>query len=139
MLLQRQVFDPEPPVLHLERNSEAVSGDEVDRRRKPGEPSAAIRERVNKARAIQNQRYAASGLVCNAQMGQEELRTYCVLDEAGTALMRQAYDKMELTARSYDRILRLARTIADLAGAADIAPNHLAEALQYRTTGYLDE
>ena len=108
-------------------------------RRKPGEPSAAIRERVNKARAIQNQRYAASGLVCNAQMGQEELRTYCVLDEAGTALMRQAYDKMELTARSYDRILRLARTIADLAGAADIAPNHLAEALQYRTTGYLDE
>lgn len=108
-------------------------------RREPGEPSAAIRERVNKARAIQNQRYAASGLVCNAQMGQEELRTYCVLDEAGTALMRQAYDKMELTARSYDRILRLARTIADLAGAADIAPNHLAEALQYRTTGYLDE
>lgn len=108
-------------------------------RRKPGEPSSAIRERVNKARAIQNQRYAASGLVCNAQMGQEELRTYCVLDEAGTALMRQAYDKMELTARSYDRILRLARTIADLAGSEHIAPNHLAEALQYRTTGYLDE
>ena len=70
----------------------------------------------------------------------EELtRTYCVLDEAGTALMRQAYDKMELTARSYDRILRLARTIADLAGSEHIAPNHLAEALQYRTTGYLDE
>ena len=108
-------------------------------RRQPGEPSSAIRERVNKARAIQNQRYAASGLVCNAQMGQEELRTYCVLDEAGTALMRQAYDKMELTARSYDRILRLARTIADLAGSEHIAPNHLAEALQYRTTGYLDE
>ena len=53
--------------------------------------------------------------------------------------MRQAYDKMDLTARSYDRILRLARTIADLVGSADIAPNHLAEALQYRTTGYLDE
>ena len=94
---------------------------------------------MNKARAIQNQRYAGSSLICNAQMGQEELRTYCVLDEAGTALMRQAYDKMELTARSYDRILRLARTIADLAGFEHIAPNHLAEALQYRTSGYLDE
>lgn len=108
-------------------------------RRQPGESSAAIRERVNRARAIQNRRYADSALTCNAQMGQEELRTYCGLDEVGTGLMRQAYEKLELTARSYDRILRLARTIADLAGSEEIMPTHLAEALQFRTTGYLDE
>lgn len=107
-------------------------------RRSPGEPSSAIRERVNRARAIQNERFAGTNLVCNAQMGQEELRRYCALGEAGLVLMRQAYEKMGLTARSYDRVLRLARTIADLAGEEEIAPTHLAEALQYRTTGYLD-
>ena len=107
-------------------------------RREPGEPSAEIRRRVNDARQIQNRRYEAEKLVCNAQMGQEALRTYCRLDEGGTALMRQAYERMQLTARSYDRILRVARTIADLDQSGEIQVHHLAEALQYRTSSYLD-
>ena len=111
-------------------------------RREPGEPSAEIRRRVNAARQVQNRRYEGrkgERLICNAQMGQEELRTYCVLDDGGTALMRQAYDRMQLTARSYDRILRVARTIADLDQSEAIQVSHLAEALQYRTSSYLDQ
>ena len=106
--------------------------------REPGESSVEIRRRVNAARQIQNRRYEAEKLVCNAQMGQEELRTYCQLDDGGTALMRQAYERMQLTARSYDRILRVARTIADLDQSETIQVSHLAEALQYRTSSYLD-
>lgn len=108
-------------------------------RKEPGESSAEIRSRVNAARLIQTQRYQAGDLICNGQMGQGELRTYCALDEDGTQLMRQAYDRMQLTARSYDRILRVARTIADLDQADTIQISHLAEALQYRTSGYLDQ
>ncbi len=98
-----------------------------------GEPSAAIRQRVDKARAVQRKRYQNSATVCNAQMGPRELTAACSLSEDCEKLMQQAYDAMGLTARSYDRILRVARTIADLAGAASIEPQHLAEAIQYRT------
>ena len=102
-------------------------------RRSPGEPSADIRRRVNAARAVQQRRYGPDGPACNAQMGPAQLRRYCALDEDCTALMKRAYEKMALTARSYDRILRVARTIADLAGAENLEVVHLAEALQYRT------
>ena len=108
-------------------------------RRVPGEPSTAVRERVNAARQVQQARFRGSDrLTCNAQMDQKALRAHCALDEDCTAIMRQAYQRMRLTARSYDRILRVARTIADLAGAESLQVSHLAEALQYRTTGYLD-
>ncbi|MBQ1372008.1 MAG: hypothetical protein IIY70_03665, partial [Oscillospiraceae bacterium] len=93
----------------------------------------AIRERVNAARAIQHRRFADSGTNSNARMNPEELRRCCGLDDACAALMEEAFEKMGLTARSYDRILKVARTIADLAGAEKIGTVHLAEAIQYRT------
>ena len=105
-----------------------------DLKEKPaGESSAAIRARVDAARAVQRRRYMNSKTVCNAQMGPKELTEACALSADCERLMQQAYDAMGLTARSYDRILRVARTIADLEGSEPIEPRHLAEAIQYRT------
>ncbi len=102
------------------------------RDRSPAEPSAAIRRRVNAARSIQQERYKALRISCNAQIGPEPLREFCALDEAGEKLMKSAYERLGLTARSHDRILRVARTIADLDGGGAIRVPHLAEAIQYR-------
>ena len=106
--------------------------DELNRR-PDSESSADIRERVNRARGIQRARYKNDSIDCNAHMGTVALSEHCALDEPCQALMKSAYDSLGLTARSYDRILRVARTIADLDGAADITAAHLAEAIQYRT------
>ena len=102
------------------------------KRRSPAESSAAIRERVNAAREKQRQRFS-DRVLCNARMQGRELRTFCAPDEEGDALLRAAFDTMQLSARSYDRILRVARTIADLEGADVIRADHIAEAIQYRT------
>jgi magnesium chelatase family protein len=123
--------------------------------RRLGEPSECIRRRVEAARERQRERFGAVGakhsavgsqgsvessppntsplqVVCNADMGPAEVRQFCPLDDTGRALMRTAMQQLQLSARAYHRVLKLARTIADLAGCEAIGPSHLAEALQYR-------
>ena len=102
------------------------------RRREKAESSAQVKARVDQARKMQLDRFGADSGLCNARMGSEQLRKYCRLDDTCAALMKQAFDAMGLTARSYDRILKVARTIADLDGSEQIKPVHLAEAIQYR-------
>lgn len=100
----------------------------------PGESSAAIRERVIAARQIQSERFKdVPGVHCNAQMSSKQLRQYCVLDEECQNLMKGAMETLGLSARAYDRVLKVSRTIADLSNSADIKSEHLAEALTYRS------
>ncbi len=107
-------------------------------KRPESESSAEIKKRVDAARAIQRSRFKDLGMDCNAQMGSKELAEYCVLTSQCQDLMKQAFDRMNLTGRSYDRILRVARTIADLDASEEIDPVHLAEAIQYRTYDFRD-
>ncbi|MEJ2759347.1 MAG: ATP-binding protein, partial [Anaerolineales bacterium] len=97
-----------------------------------GEPSSAIQARVEAARQRQMERLKPDGLLCNADMGVEQVRKYCVLDAAGKTIIDSAMRQLHLSARGYHRVLKLARTIADLNGDESISPTHLAEALQYR-------
>lgn len=99
---------------------------------RPAEASATIRARVIEARQRQAQRFRGTALHTNADMGPAEVRRWCRLDDAGQSLMRAAMRQLQLSARAYHRVLKLARTIADLAGSEAIVPAHLAEALQYR-------
>ncbi|RMH63305.1 MAG: ATP-binding protein [Calditrichaeota bacterium] len=99
-----------------------------------GESSQAIRERVEKARRIQQERFANEPhIYSNAHMQSRAIRRYCTLNEAGRALLKTAITRLGLSARAYDRILKVARTIADLDAAADILPEHISEAIQYRS------
>ena len=99
----------------------------------PGETSAAIRERVIKARKIQEERFASEpGIHCNAQMNSRLMKQYAQPDEEGMNLLREAMNRLQLSARAYDRILRVSRTIADLAGSDYILSEHISEAIGYR-------
>ena len=100
--------------------------------KRTGEPSEKVRERVEAARTIQRERFKETGLYVNADMGPGEIRQYCPVDQTSTNLLKAAMQQMQLSARAYHRILKLARTIADLAGEADIQTPHIAEAIQYR-------
>lgn len=110
-----------------------VNFDQLAETRK-SEPSAVIRERVLKAREVQQQRYAnLPGIHSNAQISSTQAREFCRLNPIGQTLLKTAMNRLQLSARAYDRILKVARTISDLAGSEEIKPEHLAEAIHYRS------
>ncbi|MFC4267702.1 YifB family Mg chelatase-like AAA ATPase [Polaribacter marinivivus] len=110
-----------------------VPFDKLSEERK-GESSVEIRKRVTAAREIQTERFAAyENLHYNAQMQVKQIRTFCKLSEESKTLLKTAMEKLNLSARAYDRILKVARTIADLANSKEISPDHIAEAIQYRS------
>ena len=118
-------------------NAQFLPGDEADEivtlKQSAGEErSATIRERVNRARERQRARLAGTGLHCNSQMGTRELRAHCETDSEGHRLLERVVDQLGMSARAYGRILKVARTIADLDESATIAGRHIAEAVQYR-------
>jgi len=101
---------------------------------RPQENSASIRNRVIIAREIQAERYKENpGIYCNAQISSKMLKEVCVITQVGANLLKAAMEKLNLSARAYDRILKVSRTIADLSQCLDIKPEHLAEAIQYRS------
>lgn len=115
--------------LHVE--APAV-GFEHLRDERPGESSATIRERIRACRAIQSARFNGLSFACNARMGRREIERYCALQPAHADMLEQAMINLKLSARAYDRVLKVARTIADLAQSEAIVPDHLMEAIQYR-------
>ena len=116
--------------IHIE--VESVAYEELESRQK-GESSAVMRERVLRARQLQAQRFAGTDIFCNAQMTPAQVDRFCVLDEEGNALLKSVFDRLGMSARGYHRILKVARTVADLDGAEKIGTVHLAEAIQYRS------
>jgi magnesium chelatase family protein len=117
--------------LHIEVTPVAFS--ELSRHQ-ISETSTSIRKRVIAAREIQTLRFLGeTSIYCNAQMSSRDLKKYCVLTETGITLLKNAMERLGLSARAYDRILKVARTIADLDAAQDIESQHVAEAIQYRS------
>jgi magnesium chelatase family protein len=99
----------------------------------PAESSAQIKERVNKAREVQRERFKAEGITCNTHMSHKQVRKFCVLGKEEGELLKMAMSELNFSARAYDKILKVSRTIADLAGSEDIKTEHLSEAIQYRS------
>ncbi|MEG0188908.1 MAG: ATP-binding protein, partial [Algoriella sp.] len=116
--------------LHIEVNP--VPFDDLSQERK-GEKSNVIRERVMKARNLQTVRFGNSGVHYNSQMGPKELDAFCELDDASKNLIKIVMERLNLSARAYDRIIRVGRTIADLDNSEKILPKHISEAIQYRS------
>ena len=117
--------------LHIE--VPAVAYEELEQKQETGESSAKIKERVDRAREIQMARYRGSGIYSNSQLTPGLMEEFCSLEPAAAELLTQAFENLGLSARAHNRILKVARTIADLSGSKDIEPMHLAEAIQYRS------
>jgi magnesium chelatase family protein len=109
-----------------------VKYDELETDRKE-ENSGSIRDRVNNARQIQLNRYKKYNIYCNSQLTAGMIKKYCKLDEDGKKILRGAFEKLGLSARAYNKVLKIARTIADIDGREDICSSHIAEAVQYRS------
>ncbi|MCX5714816.1 MAG: hypothetical protein NT033_08475 [Candidatus Omnitrophica bacterium] len=99
----------------------------------PAESSAQIKARVEKAREVQKERFKTEGILCNANMSHKQVRKFCVLGKEENELLKMAMTKLGFSARAYDKILKVSRTIADLAGSENIKAEHLSEAIQYRS------
>ena len=125
--LSREDLRPAPRRIDLQVEVAALTSDEITTIT-PGEPSSAIRERVEVARAIQRERFRG----CNADMTARQIRKFCELDPSSRRLLRSAIERLGLSARAHDRILKVARTIADLGACEQIESAHVAEAVQYR-------
>ena len=97
------------------------------------ESSASIKKRVDAARSLQRERYAGSNTRCNSEMNASQLKKYCELDDETTKILKRAFDRFKLSARAYTRILKVARTIADLEHSDKIKKEHITEAIQYRS------
>ena len=122
--------------IDIEIELPSVSYSDISRKGKPGEPSAEIRKRVNAARAFANERLAAAGDavgILNSKMTPKMIAKHCKLDDAASELMRAAFESLGFSARAHDRVLRVARTIADLDGSPTITEDHIAEAVMYRS------
>ncbi|MDD5019856.1 MAG: YifB family Mg chelatase-like AAA ATPase [Candidatus Omnitrophica bacterium] len=122
-LLDRIDIHIEVPAVHYQELSSTA----------PSESSAQIREKIDQARYIQKKRFTEEGIFFNARMSHRQVRKFCVLGKEEGELLRRAMTELHLSARAYDKILKISRTIADLAGCEDIATGHLAEAIQYRS------
>ncbi|MEG1499651.1 MAG: ATP-binding protein, partial [Clostridia bacterium] len=116
--------------LHVEVDN--ITYDELSSKNN-GEKSIDIKKRVNNARKIQLERFKADNIFSNSKMGIVQTKKYCALSEDCSSLMKMAFENLKLSARAHDRILKVARTIADLEGEEDILTDHIAEAIQYRS------
>lgn len=129
---KRRISGPILDRIDLHVNVPAVEASKIIGSVEKGESSFVIRERVMKARNIQNERFGKIGIFCNSQMKNKQVREFCRLDSGGVRILKLSMEKFDLSARAYFRVLKVARTIADLEGSVDIQSVHLAEALQYR-------
>ena len=112
----------------------SLSYDEISSSNEVGESSESVRNRVIAARKFAANRMSGeAGIYCNAQLSSAQIRTYCPMDDAAKAVIKSAYERLGMSARGYDRILRVARTIADIDGKEILSASHIAEAIQYRS------
>ena len=132
-MYQSRISGPLLDRIDIQLEVAEVSYDEIQQSDDSIEKSEAIRKRVELCRQIQLERFKGRNLRCNAEMGVPEIRRYCELTPDGHALMQRIIDRLGMSARAHHRILKVARTLADMDGAESIATSHLSEAISYRT------